>query len=90
MIGIMKIMFLPSVGNGPKSTKDTGHSQSLLAKQEFTTEMLSSKVVYLLLNKESSKEEELPEEAMGLVEEFADVFPSDLPEELPPPWDIQH
>jgi hypothetical protein len=52
--------------------------------------MLSSKVVYLLLNNESSKEEELPEEAKGLVEEFMDVFPSELLDELPPLWDIQH
>jgi hypothetical protein len=52
--------------------------------------MLSSKVVYLLLNKESSKEEELPKEAKGLVEEFEDVFPGKLPNELPPLLDIQH
>jgi hypothetical protein len=90
MIGTMKIVLLPSVGNDPKSTKDMGHSQSLLAKREFIAEMLSSKVVYLLLNKESSKEEELPEEAKGLVEEFADVFLGELPNELPPLRDIQH
>jgi hypothetical protein len=58
----MKITLLPSVGIGPKATKDISHSQSLLAKQEFIAVMLSSKVVYLLLNNESSKEEELPEE----------------------------
>jgi hypothetical protein len=32
MIGIMKITLLSSLGNDPKSTKDAGHSQSLLAK----------------------------------------------------------
>ena len=52
--------------------------------------MLSSKVVYLLLNKESSKEEELLEEAKGMVKEFKDAFPGELPDELPPLWDIQH
>jgi hypothetical protein len=46
--------------------------------------------VLIVLNKESSKGEELPEEAKGLVEEFADVFPSELPYELPPICDIQH
>jgi hypothetical protein len=45
-----------------------------LAKKEFIVEMLSSKVVYLLLNKESFNGEELPEEAKGLVEEFANLF----------------
>jgi hypothetical protein len=78
------------LGNSLKSTKDVGHSQSLLAKQEFIAEMLSSKVVYLLLNKESSKGEELPEEARGLVKEFVNVFPGELPNELPPFHDIQH
>ena len=52
--------------------------------------MLSSKVVYLLLNKESSKEEELPKKARRLINEFGDVFPNELPDELPPLQDIQH
>jgi hypothetical protein len=37
MFGAVKITLLPSVGIGPKATKDTGHSQSLLAKREFIT-----------------------------------------------------
>jgi hypothetical protein len=90
MFGTVKITLLPSMGIGLKATKDTGHSQSLLAKREFIAEMLSSKVVYLLLNKESSKEEELPEEAKKLIDEFGDVFPGELPDELPPLRDIQH
>jgi hypothetical protein len=90
MFGAIKIMLLPSVGIGPKATKDTGHSQSLLAKREFITEMLSSKVVYLLFNKESSKEEELLEEAKKLIDEFGDMFLEELPDELPPLRDIQH
>jgi hypothetical protein len=53
-------------------------------------EMLSSKVVCLLLNKESSNGEELPEEAKGLVEEFTDLFRDELPDDLPPLCDIQH
>jgi hypothetical protein len=52
--------------------------------------MLSSKVVYLLLNKESSKEEELPEEVKKLIDEFGDVFPEELHNELPSLRDIQH
>ena len=47
-------------------------------------------MVYLLLSKESYKGEDLSEEAKGLVEEFEDVFPGELPEELPPLHDIQH
>jgi hypothetical protein len=90
MFGVAKITLLPSIGIGLKATKDTGYSQFLLAKREFIAEMLSSKVVYLLLNKESSKEEELPEEAKKLIDEFGDVFPKELPDELPPLRDIQH
>jgi hypothetical protein len=67
MISNVKITLLLSLGNNPKPTKGAGHSQSLLAKREFITEMLASKVVYLLLSKESCKGEELPEEAKGLV-----------------------
>jgi hypothetical protein len=32
----------------------------------------------------------VPEEAKGLMGEFADVFPVELPDELPPLHDIQH
>jgi hypothetical protein len=52
--------------------------------------MLSSKVVYLLLNKESSKGEELSEEAKKLIDEFGDVFSEVLHDELSPLLDIQH
>ena len=52
--------------------------------------MLASKVVYLLVSKESCKGEEVPDEAKGLVEEFAYVFLVELPDELPHFRDIQH
>jgi hypothetical protein len=52
--------------------------------------MLASKVVYLLVSQKSCKGEEVPDEAKGLVEEFADVFSVKLPDELPPLCDIQH
>jgi hypothetical protein len=52
--------------------------------------MLASKVVYVLVSKDNCKGEEVPVEAKGLMEEFADVFPAELPDELPPLRDIQH
>ena len=88
MIDNVKIMLSPSLGLKP--TKGASHSQSFLAKWEFITEMLVSKVEYLLLSKESFKGEEFSEEAKGLVEEFADVFPVELPDELPPLRDMQY
>ena len=47
-------------------------------------------MVYLLVSKENCKGEEVPDEAKGLVEEFADVFTVEIPDELPPLSDIQH
>ena len=52
--------------------------------------MLASKVVYVLVSKDRCKGEEVLEEAKGLMEEFADVFLMELPDELPPLRDIQH
>jgi hypothetical protein len=86
----VKITLLPSLGNSPKPTKGAGHPQSLLTQREFITEMLASKVVYVLVSKDNCKGEEVPVEAKGLMEEFADVFPAELPDELPPLRDIQH
>ena len=50
--------------------------------------MCSSDLV--LLGKESSKGSVVPEAVQSLLDEFANVFPNDLPEELPPLRDIQH
>ena len=52
--------------------------------------MLVSKVVYVLVSKDNCKGEEVPVEAKGLIKGFADVFPVELPDELPPLRDIQH
>jgi hypothetical protein len=46
--------------------------------------------VYLLYGKECNPTEIVPEAIVGLLKEFVDVFPNDLPEELPPLHDIQH
>ena len=90
MVDNMKLILLPSLGNRPKPTKGASHSQSLMTKRNFITEMLIAKVVYVLLGKEGSNIEVVPKEAKGLVEEFADVFPAELPKELPPLCDVQH
>jgi hypothetical protein len=90
MFDRVRITLLPNGGNNSKPTKGVGHSQSLLTRREFITEMLASKVVYVLVSKDSCKGEEIPEEIKGLMGEFADVFPIELPNELPPLRDIQH
>jgi hypothetical protein len=90
MFDRVRITLLSNVGNSSKPTKGAGHSQSLLARREFITEMLASKVVYVLVCKDSCKGEEVSEEVKGLMGKFADVFPIELPDELPPLRDIQH
>jgi hypothetical protein len=84
----MKLTLLPNPGDVPKPPKEVG--QTLLAKREFIREMLDADQVYLLYSKECSLMEIVPKAITGLLEEFADVFPKDLPKELPPLRDIQH
>jgi hypothetical protein len=90
MFNRVRITLLPNGGNSSKPTKGAGHSQSLLTRREFITEMLASKVVYVLVCKDSRKGDKVPEGVKGLIREFADVFPIELPDELPPLQDIQH
>jgi hypothetical protein len=52
--------------------------------------MLDANQVYLLYSKECNPTEIVLKAIMGLLEEFTDVFPKDLPEELLPLRDIQH
>ena len=52
--------------------------------------MLDADQVYLLYGKECNPTEIVPEAVTGSHEKFTDVFPKDLPEELPPLRDIQH
>jgi hypothetical protein len=84
----VKLTLLPNPGDVPKPPKEVG--QTLLAKREFIREMLDVDQVYLLYGKECSPMEIVPKVVTGLLEEFADVSPKDLPEELPPLHDIQH
>ena len=46
--------------------------------------------MYVLVRKMVDKEETIPEAALPLLEEFDDLFPAELPDELPPMLDIQH
>jgi hypothetical protein len=52
--------------------------------------MLASTVVYVLVCKDSCKDDKVSEGVKGLMGEFTNVFPIELPNELPPLRDIQH
>ena len=72
-------------------TKPTsGRDKNLLAKRAFVEEMLDLGLVFVLLGKESSKGSVVPEAVQSLLDEFANIFPNDLSEGLPPLRDIQH
>jgi hypothetical protein len=88
LVDNVKLILLPNLGDGSKPSKGAG--QTLLARHEFLKAMLESDCGYLLVGKEGSEVGEIPKEAKGLVEGFADVFPAELPNELPPFRDIQH
>jgi hypothetical protein len=88
LVDNVKLTLLPNLGDVPKPPKEMG--QTLLAKREFIREMLDANQVYLLYGKECNPTEIVSEAIAGLLKEFADVFPKDLPEELPPLHDIPH
>ncbi|XP_059436596.1 uncharacterized protein LOC132169599 [Corylus avellana] len=89
LVDNVKLTLLPNLGDKPKPSKGAG--QNVLAKREFIKEMCDSNQVYVLVGKECTPtEEEVSEAIKGLVEEFSDVFPEELPKELPPLRDIQH
>ncbi|XP_059451071.1 uncharacterized protein LOC132181857 [Corylus avellana] len=88
LVDKVKLTLLLDPGESPKPSTETG--QILLARHEFVKEMLEADCGYLLVGKKGKKIEEVPEEAKGLVKEFADVFPVELPDELPHLRDIQH
>jgi hypothetical protein len=88
LVDNVKLTLLPNPGDVTKPPKNVG--QTLLAKREFIREMLDADQIYLLYGKECSPMKIVLEAITGLLEEFADVFPKDLLEELPPLRDIQH
>ncbi|GJZ30243.1 putative reverse transcriptase domain-containing protein [Tanacetum coccineum] len=82
----VKITLMP---NKPKEVfnKPTG---TLLTLSQFQDELEMGDDVFVLIGKEVSKDSEIPEAMIPLLEEFSDVFPDELPDGLPPLRDIQH
>ena len=61
-----------------------GGGKNLLAKRAFVEEMFDLGLMFVLLGKESSKGNVVPEAVQSLLDEFANVFPKDLSDGLPP------
>lgn len=83
----VNIVLLPSK---PREKPTVNEGSNLLSFAELEVEMEDAHTVYLLLNKEVEAKVEVPAAAIPLLEEFAQLFPADLPEGLPPLRDIQH
>ncbi|KAI3700067.1 hypothetical protein L2E82_44682 [Cichorium intybus] len=82
----VKITLVPSK---PKElvTKPSG---TLLTLTRFESDLNVADDVFVLIGKEVTEGVVIPDAMVPLLEEFADVFPSELPDGLPPLSDIQH
>lgn len=74
-----------SVSKGGESSGAT----TLVSFKQFLHEV-HGEDIYLLLIAEQRDDITVPKEAQGLLREFSDVFPQELPSVLPPMRDIQH
>nr|KAJ0218875.1 hypothetical protein LSAT_V11C300120620 [Lactuca sativa] len=86
LFGGVKITLVPSKPNEPVSRT----SGTLLTLNQFEDELEAEGEIFVLLGKEVAMEVEIPEAMVPLLKEFADVFPNELPDGLPPLHDIQH
>ncbi|XP_058103238.1 uncharacterized protein LOC131246829 [Magnolia sinica] len=72
--------------------KSKPKSLHIISAREFEKEAKEDSMVYALVAREITPEvpSELPCEVTSVLKEYSDVFPEDLPNELPPMRDIQH
>lgn len=79
--------------SAPPRHPSTGNNSSimLLSRPEFECELRTAPYVILLLSIECEDSMQItPPRVAALIQEFADVFPKELPSGLPPLRDIQH
>jgi len=91
-----RIKLIPSLPRFKQEKKpvDTRKEKNLnlISPKEIEQEVISRAQVIVLLAREVAKEshETIPPEVAPIITKFADVFPNDLPVQLPPMRDIQH
>ena len=88
MFNNVKIMLIPKREVVPKPL--VGEGSNLLSMSRFIKEVSKTGVVYELLGKDHTVRGEAPKLVQEIIDEYQDVFPSDLPAGLPPLRDIQH
>ncbi|KAI3709992.1 hypothetical protein L2E82_39765 [Cichorium intybus] len=84
----VKLVLVPNKPTERSTTTTT--NPSLLSMAQFSNELKESDVVYVLIGKEVDQPYLVPDSVKALLDEFHDVFPKELPSELPPLRDIQH
>ena len=67
-----------------------GENNNLLTRAKFEAEIRESGVVYVLIGRMEVEAGTIPSSVEPLLQEFGDVFPAELLENLPPLRDIQH
>ena len=71
--------------------KDEGKTENLLTEKNLVKEIKVTSCFYVLLVKQVVGEDiPIPVEVAGILEEYVDITPSELPDGLPPMRDIQH
>ena len=67
-------------------------SLHLVNAKTMELEMQKKSIIFALVATDSSEEknQDLPSEVVPILKEFAQVFPDELPDQLPPMRDIQH
>ena len=84
----VKITRVPTRPTTKVKTNTT--TPNLLSMTQFNEEIKETGVVYVLYGKEVNQPCLTSDFVRSLLCEFQDVFPEELPDELPPLHDIQH
>ena len=77
---------------GSSSLKEKKPALNLINEKEVEQEIKEGSVIWMLTARKTQDPSpvEHPQEVRKVLEEFSDVFPEDLPDQLPPLRDIQH
>jgi len=80
------------VKKGSSGLKEKKTGVNLITPKELEKEILEGAPIWILATKESHEPTnvEHPQEVVKTLKEFEDVFPEELPDQLPPLRDIQH